>query len=367
MILRNIERRPVKALLSVVGIAFACGILMVGRFQEGAVDYMIKVQFGLAQRDDLTVTFIEPTSRRVVHDLEALPGVQRVEPYRTAPVILRLGPSSYRTTVHGLDPAGDLRRVLDAELRVVSLPPEGLLLNDYLAGELRAQVGDRVTVEILEGRRETVEVNIAGVVTELIGAVAYMDIVALNRVLREGAAVSGAYLAVDPERRDAVVQTLKDAPRVAGVTDRLTAVQSFYDSLGDIVLVFAFVSTLLAGSIAFGVIYNSARIALTERARELASLRVLGFSQGEIAYILLGELALLTAAAIPLGFIIGRILTAYIVAGTESDLYRVPLVIGRNVYAFAATTVAVSALLSSLIVARRLAHLDLITVLKTRE
>jgi putative ABC transport system permease protein len=224
-----------------------------------------------------------------------------------------------------------------------------------------------VTVEILEGRRETREVIVAGIVTELIGAVAYMDIEVLNRLLREGAAVSGAYLAVDPEQRDNVVRTLKDAPRVAGVTDRLTAVQSFYDSLADIVLVFAFISTLLAGSIAFGVVYNNTRIVLTERARELATLRVLGFSRGEIGYILLGELALLIAVAIPLGFVIGRVLVAYIVAGTDSDLYRVPLVIARDVYAFAAIAVIVSALLSGLIVARRLAHLDLIAVLKTRE
>jgi putative ABC transport system permease protein len=367
MILRHLERRPLKAMLSVVGIAFACGILMVGRFQEGAIDYMIKLQFGLTQRDDLTVTFVEPTSRRVVYDLAALPGVSRVEPYRAVAAILRHGPASYRTAVHGLDADGDLRRVLDASLHVVPLPAEGLLLNDFLAEEIGARPGDRVTVEVLEGRREALEVTVAGVVSELMGAFAYMDLTALNRLLREGAAVSGAYVAVEPGRRDGVVRRLKDAPRVAGVTDRLTAVQSFYDSMAEIVLVFAFISTLLAASIAFGVIYNSARIALTERARELASLRVLGLTRGEIAYILLGELALLTAAAIPLGFFVGRILTAIIVRGSDSELYRIPLVISANVYAFAATGVVVSALLSGLIVARRLYHLDLIAVLKTRE
>jgi putative ABC transport system permease protein len=206
MILRSIARRPIKALLSVAAIALACAILMVGRFQEGAVDYMIKHQFGLVQRDDLTVTFVDPTSRRVVHDLQALPGVYHVEPYRTVPAILRFGPASYRTTVHGLEAGGDLRRVLDADLRVVALPPDGLLLNNYLAGVLGARAGDRIIVETLEGRREAVEVIVAGVVTELLGAIAYMDIGALNRVLREGAAVSGAYLAVDREQRGAVVR-----------------------------------------------------------------------------------------------------------------------------------------------------------------
>jgi putative ABC transport system permease protein len=367
MILRNIERRPLKALLSVIGIGMACGILMVGRFQGGAVDHMIRVQFGFAQRDDLTVTFVEPTSRRVVYDLAAVPGVHRVEPYRSVPVILRFGPSSYRTAVHGLDSAGELRRILDSELRIVPLPPEGLLLNDYLAGELGARVGDLLTVEILQGRRASVTIPIAGIATEMFGVTAYMDLAALNRLLLEGSAVSGAYLAIDPDRRESVLQFLKNAPRIAGVTDRVTAVRSFYDSLGNIVLVFAFISTLLAGSIAFGVVYNSARIALTERARELATLRVLGFSRAEIGYILLGELALLTAAAIPLGFVIGRLLVVFIVAGTDSDLYRVPLVIERDVYAFAAAAVSVSALLSGLLVGRRLAQLDLIAVLKTRE
>lgn len=367
MVLRHLERRPLKAVLSVAGIAFACGILMVGRFQEGAIDYMIKVQFGLTQRDDLTVTFVEPTSHRVVYDLAAIPGVQRVEPYRAVPAILRRGPASYRTAVYGLDAGADLRRVLDAGLRVVSPPPEGLLLNDFLAEEIGARPGDRVTVEVLEGRRETVEVSVAGVVSELMGAFAYMDLAALNRLLREAAAVSGAYVAVEPGQRDSVVRRLKEAPRVAGVTDRLTAVQSFYDSMAEIILVFAFISTLLAASIAFGVIYNSARIALTERARELASLRVLGFTRAEIAYILLGELALLTAAAVPLGFLVGRALTAIIVRGSDTELYRIPLVIAPDVYAFAATGVLASALLSGWIVARRLHHLDLIAVLKTRE
>lgn len=367
MILRNIERRPLKATLSVIGIAMACGILMVGRFQEGAIDYLIKVQYGFAQRDDLSVTFIEPTSRRVVHELAAVPGVDHVEPVRIAAATLRLGKASYRTGVQGLEPQSRLRRVLDDELRVFELPREGLVLNDYLADFLGARPGDRVTVEFLEGRRETLPVPVTGIVREFTGVAAYMEISALNRLLREGAAVSGALLTVEPGYRQSVVDALKDVPRIAGVTDRLTAIRNFYDSMADIVLTFAFISTLLASSIAFGVVYNSARIALTERSRELASLRVLGFTRGEIAYILLGELALLTAAAIPVGFAIGLALVAYIVHGVESDLYRIPLEVSHNVYAFAATMVVISALLSGLIVARRLLHLDLVAVLKTKE
>lgn len=367
MILRHIERRPFKSLLSILGIGLACGILMVGRFQEGALDYLIQVQYGLAQRDDLTVTFSEPTSRRVVLELGAQPGVDRAEPTRQVAVRLRHANADQSTAIQGLEPDSRLRRILDDRLQVQRLPAEGLVLSDQLARLLGVGVGDRVEVEILEGRRERHRVVVAGLVREFTGLSAYMDLEALNRLLGEGEAVTGALLAVEPGARDRLVAELKAAPRVAGVTDRLTAIQSFMDSMTEIVLSFAFVSTLLAGSIAFGVVYNDARITLTERARELATLRVLGFSLGEITAILLGELALLTAIAIPVGFGIGWGLIALIVRAVESELYRIPLILEPSVFAFAATVILVAALLSGLLVARRLRRLDLIAVLKTRE
>lgn len=367
MILRSIERRPVKSLLTVVGIAMACGILMVGRFQEGSLDFLIRVQYHFAQRDDLMVTFVEPTSARVVDELRALPGVYGVEAYRVAPAIVRHGNRYYRTAVQGLEPAGVLRRVLDDQLRVRELPEEGLLLNDFLAEFLGAGPGDAVTVEFLDGRRDQREVPVAGIVREYTGVAAYMSLAALNRLTGDGTAVSGAHLAVDADQRDAVVARLKDVPRVAGVSDRYTAIRNFYESMAEIVLVNALLASILGGSIAVGVVYNSARIALTERSRELASLRVLGFTRGEISYILLGELALLTLAAIPLGFLVGIGLTAYIIKGIESDLYRIPMVIQSDVYALAAGVVIVATVLSGLLVARRLYHLDLVAVLKTRE
>jgi putative ABC transport system permease protein len=132
-------------------------------------------------------------------------------------------------------------------------------------------------------------------------------------------------------------------------------------------LFFTFIATLMACSIAFGVVYNSARIALSERSRELSSLRVLGYTRGEISYILLGELGLITLIAIPLGFFIGYWLCAYIAQALASDLFRVPLVIETKTYALAAAVVLASATVSGLIVRHKLDHLDLVEVLKTRE
>jgi putative ABC transport system permease protein len=367
MIARNVARRPVKSALSILGIGFACAILMLGNVQEDAVGFMVDTQFRQAQREDMTISFVEPASARALSELRSVPGVRHGEPYRSVPARLRFGHRSYRTAVQGFSREGSLHRVLDTGLRPVAMPREGILMTDYLADRLGLRTGDRVTVEVLEGTRPVREVPVAGLVGEYFGVNAYMDLHTLNRLLGEGNAISGAFLSADREDRQTVYDALKGMPGVAGTVVREDAIRSFYETMGGTLLLFTFVITLLAASVAFGVVYNSARIALSERSRELASLRVLGFTRGEISYILLGELGLLTVAGIPVGFLIARGMTAYIAERMKSDLYRVPMVMEGSSYGFAAAVVIVSALLSGLLVRRRLDRLDLVAVLKTRE
>ena len=368
MILRHIERRPLKSLLTVFGIACAGGLMMVGNYQRGAIDFMVDVQFRQAAREDLAVTFVEPTGGRVLHELAQLPGVRHVEGFRDVAANLRFGRHHYRSAVYGIEPEGRLHRSLDSGLRPVAVPPDGIVLTDHLANTiLRVKPGDRLTVEVLEGRRQVIEVPVLGITKQYLGVSAYMRRDSLNTLLREGDVVSGAYLAHEPEAAAGLYARLHGRPRVLGMVAHAAAIRSFYATLGEFVLFFNMVATLLAATIAFGVVYNSARIALSERSRELASLRVLGFTRGEIAYILLGELASLTLAAIPLGFLVGAGLCGILVVVFESDLYRLPLVLEPYNFALGATVVAVSALVSGLLVWYRLGRLDLVGVLKTRE
>ncbi len=367
MIARNIERKPIKSLLSAIGIAFACAIMMLGSFQEDAVDYMVNVQFGLSQREDLTVSFVEPAASRALYELESLEGVQYGEPFRAVPARLRFEHRSYRTAIQGLEPGGRLKRLLNRKLETITLPQSGLVLTDYLGGILGVTPGDTLRVEVLEGNRPVREVPVAALVSEYIGVSAYMHRETLNRLMREGNVLSGAYLAADPLEHNQIFSKLREIPRIAGTVVREDAIQSFYETMAESILIFTFFIVLLAGTVAFGVVYNSARIALSERGRDLASLRVLGFTRGEISYILLGELGVLTLAAIPIGFLIGRGLCAYLIVAMQSELYRVPLILEQSTYAFAATVVIVSACISGLIVRRKLDHLDLVAVLKTKE
>ncbi len=367
MILRHIERRPLKSLLTTLGIAMACGIMMIGGFQRGSIDYMITVQFGLSQRADLTATFTEPTSGSALYSLRSLPGVEHAEGFRSVPVRLRFGHRTYRTALDGVEPEGRLLRLLDTALEPIELPPTGVVLSDYLAGLLGVRPGDQLLVDVLEGKRRTLEVPVAATAEQYLGVGAYMGRAALNRLLREGDALSGAYLAVDDPARRTVYAALKGMPRIAGIVEQAAAIRAFYGTLAQSVLFFTLIANLLGASIAFGVVYNSMRIALSERNRELASLRVLGFERGEVAYILLGELALLTLAAIPLGLAIGYGLCAYLAHRFQTDLYRIALVLERDVYALAALVVVLSALVSGVLLWRNLGRLDMVAALKSKE
>jgi putative ABC transport system permease protein len=367
IIVRNIERKPIRTFLSMMGIAVACATMISSGFFKDSVDFMVNVQFVLSQKEDMTVAFTEPTSRRALYELKELPGVHHAETFRTVPVRLKYAARSHRTVINGIEPHSRLHLLLDTDLRVVSLPSSGIVLTDHLGAMLGVKAGDLVTVEVLEGSKPVRQVPVVALVKLYLGVMGYMDITALNRLLGEGDTISGAHLVTDPLVSEKLYRSFIHMPRVSGTMLRRNEIRNFHDVQAKGMLFFTFIATLMACSIAFGVVYNSARIAFSERSRELSSLRVLGYTRGEISYILLGELGIITLAAIPLGFFIGYWLCAYIAQALASDLFRVALIIKPRTFSLAAAVVLASASVSGLIVRHKLDHLDLVEVLKTRE
>ena len=367
MILRNIARRPGRAVLSTLGIALAVAILVVGRYFIDAIRYIAEVQFQIVQRDDASITFDDPLSARARYAVGRLPGVMQSESFRVVPVRLRFEHRARRVPLMGLEPGAELHRLIDKQLHPIGVPPAGMLLTTKLADILGVTPGDTITVEVLEGARPVRNLTVAGTVDELVGMSAYMDIHGLNRFMREGATISGAFLSVDPLLASRLYSTVKRIPAVAAVTIRKAALLSFEETLGKSLGIFTAVLVAFACVIAVAMVYNAARIALSERGRELASLRVLGFTRGEVALMLLGEQTMLTLLAIPLGYVIGFRACALIASAYQWELFRLPLLVSTRTYAFALCVVLAAALFSGLIVRRRLDRLDLIEVLKTRE
>lgn len=366
MILRNLSRRPMRTVIAVGGIAAGCALVIMGNSIRDAVVGLMDEQFGVVELQDVTVTFTEPASPGSLHELSRLPGVTYAEPARAVSAHVFHGQRSRRIALQGLLPDARLNRVVDAGGRVVPLPESGLVLSVSLADLLDAKPGDELIVEVLEGSRPVRRMRVVQVVDQHLGTWAYLRIGELQRMMGESG-ISGAYLQVEPSRSDELYDRLKETPRVSAVSRKQAAVDSFRQIFAKNLNVLVFFFSLFATIIAFGVVYNSARISLSERSRELASLRVLGFRRSEISYIFLGELAIVTLIALPVGFALGWGLSVLVLQSFKTELYRFPMVLTRQAFAAAGMTVVLSALVSGLAVRRQLDRLDLIAVLKTPE
>ena len=365
MIIRQLQRRPLKVALSAIGTAMACAIIILGSFGYDSVRHLLDIQFKHNWQEDLGVNFTEAQSISALGHLRNLPGVYAVEPFRFSAVELRAEHRRQKTVIQGYQPDSQLRPNLDLNHSSAQLPDTGLVINQFLAATLKVKQGDLLTVKFLEGNRKIREVPVTLIINELSGIVTFMSLDALNHLLGEGNRATGAWLGVDLETLPEIYRTLNNWPGILGSYTRQELLKNFTDMLDEQIVAFMLVTTLLAGCIAFGVIYNSMRISLSERAQELASLRVLGFTTREVAYILLGEQGLIILAAIPLGFLCGYGLCVFMVENMATDLFRLPLIISRETYTSAALIVIVSGLISGLIVWRRVKRLDMVAVLKT--
>jgi putative ABC transport system permease protein len=368
IILRNIARSPGRSALTTTGVASSVGLLVLALQWNDSLDYLAQSYFFDAQRQHVMIALAEAQSTTVLRELDHMPGVLAVEPMRIVSADLSVGPISHRGALSGIAEHARLQPIYD-DFRhtTIPAPPDGLVLGTMLAEKLGVGIGDRIWVRVLEGRRPSLQLPVVDLVETYIAMPAYIHIRALNRLLKERPSVEYISLLVDRREEARLYRELKDLPLVAAVMLRQAAIDSFYDNVVAHLMVFITMFSALACVLGFGVTYNSARIALSERGRELATLRVLGFSRAETSYILLGEVALLIVAALPIGCLLGRLLSELMAAAFNTELFRIPLTIEPSTYGVAMIIALAATILSAAIVRRRVDRLDLIEVLKTRE
>jgi putative ABC transport system permease protein len=365
--IRNIERRPTQAMFTVAGLALATGLLIVPNTFRDSVKYILGFQWDVLERQDVAVGLIEPGAAKVTHLFEQLPGVIGVEPFRAVPVRLRFGHRSRQLAIRGMHAGGVQTRIIDQALREIPLPSDGVVVSSKLAEVLGARVGDVLTIETLEGKRIVRGLMLVGLAEDMTGVTAYMNRTALNRFLEEGDVVTGANLSLDPARRAEFLRELKGIPRVSWLAVKESLRENFRKTTGASINLIQSIYLMFATVVAFGVVYNNARISLAERSRELATLRVVGFSQREVSGVLVTELVVLALLALPLGLLLGTGFATGILSMVNTETVRLPRVLTAQNYAFATAVVATASTLSAVLVLRRLRKLDLVGALKAPE
>jgi putative ABC transport system permease protein len=368
MIARNLRLQPLRAAASVTALAFATALCVTSSFFGGSIDALVRHQFNQAMRADLTVGLVRPLDPEACSGLLALDGVTACEPIAVWPVRVRFGPAYRQLALTALPDGTRLRRLVDTTGRIVAPPVDGgLLVSRRLLQRLGASVGDLVTVETVEGRPRSLMLPVRAAIEDEMGLNVYASPRTLTDLLGETPPMSQALLSAPVDRHDDITTRLGTVPGVIGVISNKAQVADFEKATASSMRVMNFILAFLAGALAVAVVYNGARVALSERARDLASLRVLGFTRGEVSRILLGEKALELMAAVPLGLVLGRFLAAASLRGMAADEVRLPLVITTGTYGLAAAVVLGAAILSALQLRRLIDRLDLVEVLKTRE
>lgn len=367
MATRHMLRWPVRAALTTLGTSFAVALLVTAMFSFDSIATMVDTIFFRTERQDATLVLGTAQGPGALAAVARLPGVMKAEGFRSAQVVLRNGHRERRLAINTTGLGADLSRVLDLDLRPVAPPDTGLMLSQRVAQILQLRVGDPVEVELLEQGGRLAQAAVTSIVQSYVGLAVHMSPEALDRLMGDGPRISGVRVQVDGGRLGDFHAAVKATPAIAGVALQSVSRAKFRETIENNITIMTTVYVALAVIITFGVVYNSARIQLSERARELASLRVLGFTRGEVSGVLLTELAIIVALAQPLGWLLGVAFSWSVVRGFESDLFRVPFVIDRSTFAIASLTVIGIALISSLIVRRRIDRLDLVRVLKTRD
>jgi putative ABC transport system permease protein len=365
--IRNLERKPGQAMLTIAGLALATGILIIPNCFRDGVAHILDFQWDVVQRQDVGIGLVDPTSAKLRHELRHLPGVIQVEPLRQAFVRLRFGHRHRQLAIEGISEGAVHNRVIDASNHQIHLPERGLVISAKLAEVLGARVGDELIVEVLEGKRPTLTAPLAGLAEDFAGVAAYMNLRALNRLLGEGDVITGASFTVDQAQRAAFLSALKGIPRISWVAIKESLRANFRQTTAASINLLQSIYMGFATVVAFGVVYNNARISLAERARELATLRVIGFSRREVGAVLITELVILALVAVPIGLLLGSGFAVAILQAVNTETVRVPLILSASNYAFAVLIVSIASALSALLVLRRLNQLNLVSVLKAPE
>lgn len=364
IILRQIERRPIRTIMSSIGIAFALGILIFSFFMKDSMDYLMDVQYSMTQREDINIGFVESKSSKALEEIRTIPGVLMVEPIRRVPVYFKHHHFKKRGSIMGLIEKPKLRRVIDENLAPVNMPDQGVILNKTLARILQLKVGDIVEVEVLEEKRQTLKIPVSGITQEFIGLGAFMNIVQLNKMLDSRPKITGASLFVDQNHSAQLYKKLKEIPAIIGLNITSVLRQIFEDIMAENLLKMMATNVMFASFISFGIIYNTARITISERSRELASLRVLGLTRAEVAYILFGELGFITLLSLPIGIFLGYSMSVGMTQSMDSELFRIPVYLKKSTYGYAVLIVLLSAMISFYLVWRQVNSIDLVSAQK---
>jgi putative ABC transport system permease protein len=369
MVLRNVLRSRLRTAACVFAAAMGASLLVNGFMMQLSLEHLVDFQFRRVMRSDVDLAFKDERGQDALSEAARLPGVDCAEPTLSVACTFINGSHRKKGSVTGLLPNARLTIPRDRHARPIRVPDHGLTFSRTLADALHVKPGDLVGVEPIKGRRRLQYVPVAEISDSYLGASVYANIGYLSRLVDEELAVSGAQLAVDrnPAHRDALYRELKQLPALQSVTARADMIKSLEDTVLENQRIVIGLLVLFAGVMFFGSILNASLVSLAERQREIATLRVLGYTSWEIGSLLLRESMITTTLGTLLGMPLGYLLTVAIAETYASDLFRMPIVASGGLWMLTMACAVAFGLITHVFVQRAINKMDWLDALKTLE
>ncbi len=364
---RNTFRNRARTLFSAGGVAVAMMILVVGRTTNDFVDFIIEHHFGKVELADVRVEFVNERPESAAYDVRHVDGVRRVEGIYQIGADLRKAWRTKFVAILGLPRENRLYRVLDRSGARTRVPPQGLIVPRMLADRLDLRPGDTVGLDPFVEDLDERDAVVRGVVDEYMGMNVYADRKHLARLLGKGPMLTGAMATVERRRLKQVMDSLDDLPGVRAVTATGQTLESFMESVEELIGVAVLVQTIAGAVIAFAVIYNASSVSIAEQERDLACMHSLGYSRRQVADIATHEVMPLGLIGVILGVPLAILVSHIIADAFETDLYRLPMVVRPVTYLTCAVLVLCFLFISRWLVRRRVYRIDIVRRLKTRE
>lgn len=368
MILRAVFRNPFRSAVTVFASVVSAALIVSALAMVDALNYLISYEFERVSRQDVTVSLRDPKDVVSTSEVNALPGISDTQPELQVVCDLSNGPYQRRLGVTGLARGSRLHTPLDGQGNPIVVPPEGLVLTKKVSEILHAGVGATLRLRPLVGRRTEREAPVVAIVETFLGLGAYADIGYLSRLLGEERSANVILVKSFRGRADeSLLREMKERPAVVAIGERQRSLDQINETFGRNMITMIGIMVLFSGLVAFGSVLNAAMVSLSEREREVGTLRVLGYTPREVAGIFSGESYFLNVFGIALGLAAGVGLAHLMSVAYNVELYRFPTVIYPSRLVIAAILMCVFVAAAQLVVAGMIRKLPWLDVLKVKE
>ena len=369
MILRGLFRSKGRTIIAIISAAMGSSIVVLAFGFVDSMDEMVDLQFNRVLKSDYHLTFNRELSLSAIDEIYRLPGVIHAEPVLNVGCTFTILNHSKRGGIMGIVGSGELTSPLNAEGKPIVVPSVGLLMTTRLMEQLKVRVGDYVEVIPVKGERKVHKLPVVEGINSMIGLAVYADYQWLNRTLGQENVINEVRVLVthDSNGEKRFLQKIKEMPNLETLTDLGEQKSALNKQLNGAMRVSAVIMIVFAAVIFLGAILNGTLIALSERRREMATFRTMGYFDKEVGRLFLRENLLNTLIGSLIGLPLGYLMLVASMKGFVSDAYSFPAALDPLSYIYTMVLAVIFVLISQVVVMRNIQKQNWVEALSLKE